>query len=105
MKEELSLPAWVAPAVCWLCITQSAFAGSIIGWGSQIVDTTDPGKILAVAAGWRHSLAIKKEPCQHLLAGDLNDDCRVDFADLAIMAAHWLIDCDVSPADPACIPK
>ncbi len=29
--------------------------------------------------------------------GDLNDDCRVDFADLAIMAAHWMectFDCD-----------
>lgn len=29
--------------------------------------------------------------------GDLNEDCRVDFADLAVMAAHWMectFDCD-----------
>jgi hypothetical protein len=40
-----------------------------------------------------------------VLAGDLNNDCKVDFSDLAIMASHWLIDCDLNPSDPACIPK
>lgn len=28
--------------------------------------------------------------CPFEIAGDLNDDCRVDFADLAIMASDWL---------------
>ena len=60
---------------------------------------------MAIAAGAEHSLAIKKEPCQYVLAGDLNDDCRVDLADLAIMALNWLIDCNLNPEDPACIPK
>ena len=38
-------------------------------------------------------------------AGDLNHDRKVDFQDYAIMAANWLIDCSLNPADPACVPK
>jgi hypothetical protein len=33
-----------------------------------------------------------KPPCETIIAGDINGDCRVDFADLALMAAHWLKD-------------
>ncbi|MBN1786960.1 MAG: hypothetical protein JW806_01030 [Sedimentisphaerales bacterium] len=57
--------------------------------------------------------------CAYLLAGDLNDDCTVngydfvimaeawisDFTDLKDIADNWLIDCDVTPSDPACVPK
>lgn len=28
--------------------------------------------------------------CETIIAGDINGDCKVDFADFAIMAAHWL---------------
>jgi len=28
--------------------------------------------------------------CETIVAGDINGDCKVDFADLAIMASHWL---------------
>ncbi|MCX5637542.1 MAG: hypothetical protein NTX52_07600, partial [Planctomycetota bacterium] len=59
---------------------------------------------IAIAAGWDHSLAIKKV-CQYKLTGDLNDDCRVNFYDFASMAANWLIDCNIDPNNPACIPK
>jgi hypothetical protein len=31
-----------------------------------------------------------KPPCETIIAGDINGDCKVDFADLAIMASHWL---------------
>jgi hypothetical protein len=44
-------------------------------------------------------------PCAYRLAGDLNDDCRVTLADLAILAANWLADCNGIPLDSACIPK
>ena len=56
-----------------------------------------------------------------VVAGDIDDNCKVelrDFAelafdwqiaydanDLAEMATNWLIDCDVTPGDPACVPK
>jgi alpha-tubulin suppressor-like RCC1 family protein len=81
--------------------------GSIVGWGSNYRGRATPpegNNFVAISAGLTHSLAIKKD-CQYALKGDLNNDCRVDFADFAIMAAHWLIDCDLNPADPACVPK
>jgi hypothetical protein len=31
-----------------------------------------------------------EETCEPLVTADINGDCRVDFADLAILAAHWL---------------
>jgi len=31
-----------------------------------------------------------KVPCETIIAGDVNGDCRVDFVDLQLMAAHWL---------------
>jgi hypothetical protein len=50
-------------------------------------------------------LLIPKTPCLYTITGDLNDDCKVDFADFATMAMNWLVDCGVEPTDPACIPK
>ena len=29
-------------------------------------------------------------PCETIIAGDINGDCKVDFNDLAILAMHWL---------------
>lgn len=43
--------------------------------------------------------------CLFDLLGDLNDDCRVDFFDFALMASNWLIDCEQQLVDPACVPK
>jgi len=45
------------------------------------------------------------KPCEYILAGDQNDDCKVDLLDFAIMAANWLIDCNVTPDNPACVQK
>jgi probable HAF family extracellular repeat protein len=50
-------------------------------------------------------LLVPQPPCLYRLAGDLNDDCKVDFADFAVMAANWLVDCGAVPTDPACVPK
>ena len=33
-----------------------------------------------------------KPVCEAIVAGDINGDCRVDFADLGLMASHWLED-------------
>ncbi|AQT69778.1 hypothetical protein STSP2_02975 [Anaerohalosphaera lusitana] len=35
--------------------------------------------------------------CTEFLAGDLNDDCQVDFTDLAVLAADWM-KCNLEPA-------
>jgi hypothetical protein len=29
-------------------------------------------------------------PCETIVAGDINGDCKVDFIDLVILARHWL---------------
>ena len=59
---------------------------------------------IAIAASESFSLAIRRN-CEYKLAGDLNDDCKVDFSDFEIMAAQWLIDCNLDPSNPACVPK
>ena len=43
--------------------------------------------------------------CLYELKGDVDNDCNVDFLDFAVLADNWLIDCDLTPGDPACIPK
>ena len=43
------------------------------------------------------------ETCHYAIAGDLNNDCIVDFFDVAFLAENWLIDCDIDPNNPACI--
>ncbi len=32
-----------------------------------------------------------KPPCETIIAGDINGDCKVDFRDFAIMAGQWLM--------------
>ena len=136
--------AAAAAAILSVCISQSAFAGSLVGWGYNLYGQVDPpagndyvavaageyyglplksnGSIVgwgrnnygqatppagndyvAIAAGGYHSLAIAE--CQYALVGDMNDDCKVDFRDFALMAANWLIDCSLTPGNPACVPK
>ncbi len=33
-----------------------------------------------------------KPPCETIIAGDINGDCKVDYLDFCIMAFHWLDD-------------
>jgi alpha-tubulin suppressor-like RCC1 family protein len=79
--------------------------GSIVSWPARFGHNPPAGNdFVAISAGLTHSLALKKD-CQYELTGDLNNDCKVDFSDLALMVSHWLIDCDLNPSDPACVPK
>ncbi len=94
--------------------------GSIVGWGDNYFGQATPpdeNNYIAIAAGEWHSLAIK-QGCQYELAGDLNDDRKVDFYDFAqmaqdwlidfnfldldVMTENWLIDCNIDPNNPAC---
>jgi hypothetical protein len=93
--------------VCCLFMLQSSFAGSIVDWGgNEYGEATPPdgNDFVAIAAGYNHSLAIKRS-CEYVLAGDLNDDCKVDFSDFEVLAANWLIDCNLNPSNPSCVPK
>lgn len=44
----------------------------------------------------------KPDICESL-EGDVNQDCKVDFSDFALMANDWLINCNLNPDDPTCI--
>lgn len=63
MEKERSLSVWVAASFCWFCIAQSAFAGTIIGWGSMAVDSSqlETNDFVAIAAGEDHSLALRSD--------------------------------------------
>lgn len=44
-------------------------------------------------------------PCNYVLAGDLNGDCKFNLEDFAIIAANWMVDCNANPLEPGCISK
>ena len=80
--------------------------GSIVGWGHNSYGEATPpagNNFIAIAAGHDFSLALCV--CPFSLAGDLNNDCRIDLADFAILADSWLVDCYANPRNPACVPK
>jgi len=71
--------------------------GTIVGWGSNkdyngiwAGQATPPAgnNYIDISSGTWHSLA--EQPCLDVLAGDLNDDCKVDWTDFAEFANHWL---------------
>ncbi len=41
-------------------------------------------------------LEISRPYCTELISGDVNNDCRIDFIDFAIMASNWL-ECNLEP--------
>jgi len=38
-------------------------------------------------------------PCETIVAGDVNGDCRIDYSDFTILAAHWL-ECATPEPEP-----
>jgi hypothetical protein len=78
--------------------------GLAVGWGENRYGQAAPPirrNYLQIAAGSYVSFAIV-EACQYDLAGDVNDDCKFDFVDLALMAGNWLAEC---PGSPGCVPE
>jgi hypothetical protein len=110
-KDELYLSDtgfWAANA--WVTIP-----GLLKGeWGSAVVKPFLGGSYvynIALASGnaYLDNFVVDSgtivQICEYALSGDLNNDCRVDFLDFAVMAANWLVDCDLTPDNPACVPK
>ncbi len=73
-----------------------AICDDVVFVGAYRVDTggvVDAGMIYALTA------------CNYDLAGDLNDDCKVDLKDFAILSETWLTDCITDTANINCISK
>ncbi len=89
---------------------EDIFGSSIASLGDLNGDGTED---IAVGAHWddnggdgRGALwVLFLKSCIYKLPGDMNDDCRFDLSDIAMMATCWLIDCNLTPDDPACVPK
>ena len=45
-----------------------------------------------------------QKSCMYILIGDLNQDCKIDLADLAIMASNWMVDCIKDSPSSDCRP-
>lgn len=88
----------------WLEMTAdlSAYAGSSVRlrFGFDTVDNVDnsnPGFYV-------DDIIILNVPCQFILYGDANSDCKVNLIDVALLAQNWLVDCYQTPTDSGCIP-
>ena len=75
--------------------------GSIIEWGDiYFFYIPEPNSgFTSISAGGNFSLGIRQS-CGYALAGDMTDDCRIDFADFAVLAEQWLLS-DIYCADIA----
>jgi len=61
--------------------------------------------IFAFATSFLLASNVQAADYPYSLFGDLNEDCLVNNKDLAIIAKNWLVDCNVTPENPACLPK
>jgi hypothetical protein len=73
--------------------------------GAHPTDDGDLWIASQIAMAYEHNTVPGTSPCQYSLAGDLNDDCKVDLYDFAQMASNWLINCSADPNDPECYTK
>ena len=79
-------------------------AGTVGWWTSMVLDSNGYAHISYWDWG-NGDLKYAYAYCGYVLSGDMNDDCKFDFRDFALLAMNWLIDCDKNPLAPACVAK
>jgi hypothetical protein len=87
-RWDLNSASWVKDGVTSPCI-DAGDPNSPIGY-----EPFPNGGVINIGAYGGTAGASKSyfgtPPCEAIIAGDINGDCRVDFADLAILTQHWL---------------
>jgi hypothetical protein len=73
------------------------------GLYSWRVDVTDPSPVGGGTTEGNVWLLVVSDCYNIDLEGDLDNNCRVDLADFALLAANWLLDCIDDPANPGCV--
>jgi hypothetical protein len=87
-RWDVSSDAWIYDDTTSPCI-DAGDPNHPVGW-----EPFPNGGILNIGAYGGTDEASKSwfdaEPCTTVMAGDINGDCRVDEADLALLQSHWL---------------
>ena len=76
----------------------SPLADGLYSWRVDITDPSVGGPGTTEGSVWRFYVG-----CPYDIVGDVDNNCKVDLGDVALMAANWLLDCIDSPTDPACV--
>ncbi|KPK72508.1 MAG: hypothetical protein AMJ79_15680 [Phycisphaerae bacterium SM23_30] len=61
--------------------------------------------IVGAPSDYQGSAYVFDLSCPYTLLSDIYIDSRVDLLDLALWTSYWLINCNINPAHPFCIPK
>ena len=61
MKPKRRFGICLLVGLIFVSLTGQAFAGSIVGWGEQVVGGDLSGGFVKVAAGSQHSLGLKQD--------------------------------------------
>jgi len=79
---------WFLAAVCIfpLFISYAASAGSIVGWGSQVVEADLSGGFTAISAGGYHSLGLKQDGSIVAWGENYEGQCDVPLPDSGFTA-------------------
>ncbi|MBE0535741.1 MAG: LamG domain-containing protein [Phycisphaerae bacterium] len=70
-----------------------------LDWQTQYfwrIDEIFPGDVVEQGDVW--SFTTGTAVCEYVLPGDLNGDCAIDFQDVALMAANWMV-CNLTNGD------
>lgn len=86
----------ITAVVLWFTVMRQSpglKAGPIVGWGGELVGVESKGLFVQVAAGERHSLALRKDGAVVAWGDNSAGQCRVpkpnkDFVAVAAGAAH-----------------
>jgi predicted outer membrane repeat protein len=100
-RWDTKTQSWVQDDITSSCIDAGDPNSSI---GTEPFPNGGYANMGAYGAGDKASKSYFGKPvCETVIAGDINGDCIVDIADLAIMLSHWMIHGDIVVNNPPAV--